>query len=801
MTAPAEISLLGAAVSVLLPITVGLAALAAITGPRLLGKTERLGLAYPLGAVLITAPLYGLAYAGARFTRLNFIAVAGTVLLLCLGIALRRRRPAPALPPPRANPPGLGWVLPAALSAVALCTLLFVVFEILHRPLSPADSFTVWAMRARVWAARGTLVLNPFDPFYLGRAFRPDYPPYASLLQTWTAVWVGGWNDVIINLPWACYGASALLFVFAALSRQLPRAWAWCGACVFATIPLCVVHVALAGDADLIIAVQFAVAVVAVYLWASEAITAYLVIGLLFAVSMPFIKLEGVPLLVAWAAGVVMQLSWLRRGGRRWWLVAALALMAAAFVSRNFMLKHLLTTFRWHPEAVVPLLRSLMGAGNFHFLWPLFFVTGLITLRQRWKTPLAWLFATVAAPLLPFCGVFLFTGAAVYAVDRTAASRLFLQLVPAAACFVVLAAGSLTSTAVPELHRRMRPWKRVAAGAALVLLTGLVGVTVRRVQTAPQLHWDLPSSDWRTDLQPGGARVLRYIGPPFDVHDSAGVAVTLAPGIDAGPLAIDWRRRGDGEDSRVFVRIQRQRPFVFLHLAGQETWAGRITSVTLTMFAELAHAVVAIDIPGPGLGAAVWSAWRSFCNPEILSLRTVHFVEGTELRGVPLALLAGGLWVAIVLIATLAARARLGLHAARRVILCTLALWTLCSVRFAWDLFATFRMDEKRFTDAAENARVDTLNAEFATLVAAVQQVIPADAPITFTSQFHLYLERAQYAFYPRPVVNWIRPLPLPTRPQYEVLFWPKPGQDDVRQLRILAVPSKGSAIARLNVQ
>jgi hypothetical protein len=911
--ASGEVSLIGAGVSVLLPFILGVAALTAIAPPRFLSKSERLGLAYPLGAVLITSPICALGYAGLHFDRITFALIPVILTLLFAAVAVWRRRAASHQPratpwaqaayssPAQAGIPSLGWVWPAALSAVALCMLAFVIFEVLDRPLSPADSFTVWGLRAKVWATRGGLVLNPFDPFYLGRPARANYPPHISLLQTWTAVWLGGWNEVLVNLPWACYYASALLFVFAALSRPLPRSWALCGTGLVATTPLFVIHAAVAGYADLISGVNFAVAAVAVYLWASEGAMVHLVIATLFGLSLLFIKREGLVLLAACAAAAAVQVGWPRRRGYRWELLAGVSAVALFFAWRNPTLRGLLASAGWHGQAVIPLLQSLAEFGSFQFLWPLFFVTGFITLGRSWKSPLAWLFATVSAPLLPFCAVFLGTDAARFAVNQGAPSRLFLQLAPAAVCFVMLAAGELAKSKVQNPKFEVRHSK-FGLSLVLVLVLVLVVVVALSARSPSGLHWDLPSSDWRVEMEPTRG-MLRYAGPPIDVDGSTGLAVTAAPGLDAGRMAIDWRRSADPDDNRVMAHLRRLHPFVFVDLSAQSAWAGRLATLTITVPPELADAVVAVDIPQRGLSTRLWTAWQSFWTPAILDPRTMNVFEGAQVAGLPLAPVAGGLWGLVVVAAAFATWVRtrrcqgplrsltqegsgkvsplltgtvdllqrapfetppeeggssgradnfplesipipLGLRrphlsrgrlearplslstlpakegsgevsaarstppspqkqgesttsarVARSAILCALALWTLCSARFAWDLLATFRVDQQRFASPAAAARFDTLNAEFNALVAAAQRVIPPDAPITFVSQFPLYSDRAQYAFYPRPVVNWILPLPVP--PQYAVLFRPSPGSFDPRRLRILAAPSKTSAVAQ----
>jgi hypothetical protein len=430
-------SVTGALLSVLLPIGVGYAALAALDRRRTLALGERFGFAYPSGATLIAGTVYALARAGVHFTRLNFALVAvlaaAACALLCVG---RHGESAAATPLPRL--PRSEQILTAALCLLIGTKIVCVFLELLHRPLTPWDSFSVWALRAKIWAARGGL-LDPRDLFYSSVAVRPDYPPHVSLLQTWTAIWLGSWNDVLVNLPWGCYYSAALLFVFATLARHLPRAWALAGVFLLAGLPLFVVQAAVAGYADIVLSVHFTAAVIAVYLWASERHAVHLAIALLFTASLPFIKLEGTPLAVACAGGLIMQTRLLRSAVLRALLVVTAIVLAGVSIWLNDDLRRLLLGSALHREALQPLLRSFMGLGNWHLLWPLFIAIAVLRLKRIWGTPLAWLLATVIAAMLPFFYTLLYTNAAEYVLEQTAPGRLFLNCAPAAVFFIIVA--------------------------------------------------------------------------------------------------------------------------------------------------------------------------------------------------------------------------------------------------------------------------------------------------------------------------------------------------------------------------
>ena len=97
------------------------------------------------------------------------------------------------------------WV--ALLAWLALRYALLLA-EVLWRPLYPWDAWTQWATKARVWFELKSMVpfvplaewLQPGSAAYIDTA--PHYPATVPLLQVWSALLLGRWDDALINLPW-----------------------------------------------------------------------------------------------------------------------------------------------------------------------------------------------------------------------------------------------------------------------------------------------------------------------------------------------------------------------------------------------------------------------------------------------------------------------------------------------------------------------------------------------------------------------------------------------------------------------
>jgi len=431
----------------------GLGAVVVLDRGRRLGAWCVAGAAYPCGAALVTAILVVL---GLARIPMNLISAGSAAALAGAGFlvasrrhGVTRQRLAPVAAPQRQWTP-----LEGILVALILTKLAFVVFELLRRPPGAWDTFAIWGMRAKVWAARGALVLERGDPFFLGGGARYDYPPHVSLLQTWTAYWLGAWNDVLVHLPWGLYYASALLFVFGALYRRRSRLVALLITAALAGLPLFVVHAALAGYADLVLAVHFLVAVTAIYLWAEEdGERGWLNLALFFIATLPWVKLEGIPLAVACALALAAQSRRFRAGAARWVLAASAVLVALAAALIDPTLRAYLASSTLETRALRPLFYGLFGAGNWQLLWIVMLLAALAAARRWWATPTGWLLFAIAAPAALLVYVLVATSAARFAIQSTADSRLFLALAPAALVFAFEAAAALVAPARAPVAR------------------------------------------------------------------------------------------------------------------------------------------------------------------------------------------------------------------------------------------------------------------------------------------------------------------------------------------------------------
>ncbi len=130
--------------------------------------------------------------------------------------------------------------------------------EVAWRPLYPWDAWVQWATKARVWYELGHLAPFVRADVWLaggnGAYFdaSPNYPATVPLLQVWTCVALGRWDDSAMNWPWLAILVALVAAMYGALRGEgVAPLLALFGAYLLASLPLVDVHVALAGYADL----------------------------------------------------------------------------------------------------------------------------------------------------------------------------------------------------------------------------------------------------------------------------------------------------------------------------------------------------------------------------------------------------------------------------------------------------------------------------------------------------------------------------------------------------------------------
>jgi len=271
----------------------------------------------------------------------------------------------------------------------------------------------------------------------------------------WFASGAGGWNEPLVNLAWSGALAAFLLSAYGYWRGFGIGALPSIGLVfALASLPLLDAHVALAGYADLWIALTLGLALLAWSRWLLLRERGQWWLAIAFAACMPAIKLEGTIWLALFGAVVAYELVPVR--WRRRVVAGGLAVLTFGLILVGLHLSvpgsgWLRFDWRsvqlaaappldlgWHPVGGA-MLASLFTLPNWHLLW--YVLPLLIVLRRRFllldrTARLLGLF--VLLQFIALFVLFFFTNAGEWAADFTSANRLILQLVPGVFVFIAV---------------------------------------------------------------------------------------------------------------------------------------------------------------------------------------------------------------------------------------------------------------------------------------------------------------------------------------------------------------------------
>ena len=337
----------------------------------------------------------------------------------------------------------LAWlVLRAALLLVEVAT----------HPLYPWDAWTQWATKARVWYELGRIV--PFDSADAWLAASganyfdagPNYPGTVGLMQVLACNFLGRWDDTLMNLPFWMLAVAFAFAIYGALrAMAFTPTWALAGAWLVSSLPLANTHVALAGYADLPLAIYFCAAILACLRWLRTRELADAALAILLLAACPLIKIPG----RIWAllAAPALLAGLLPRLGSRivgaGYAAALLGLLLLAQTSPMIMGYQLHLEFAPDWDALA---NSFFLYDNWHLLWYGALAAAVLGRRQLLAPQVAPLTMVVAGGAIFIAFVLLFTNARDWLSDQSTVNRATLHLAPLVALWMLVVFRAWTET-------------------------------------------------------------------------------------------------------------------------------------------------------------------------------------------------------------------------------------------------------------------------------------------------------------------------------------------------------------------
>ncbi|WP_162846096.1 hypothetical protein [Seongchinamella sediminis] len=340
----------------------------------------------------------------------------------------------------------LQHILVVLCLALLASRLIALGLELLTRPMTAWDAKQHWARQAKVFFELKSTVPYVDPEQWLATAgtgvftnMHPDYPIATPLLQAWMAVALGYWDNSLVNAPWLLMWLGIGLVFYAQARQAGANAAVALAACYMVlSLPYLNTQVALAGYADLLLALAYLGAVAAFGNWLLSRAQWQLALALVSAAGGLLVKNEGFYWLLSLAPGILLAVAGLRRG------FALLAALALALLLTLYLLPaelaiagHTLASmaFGYRPESWLAIYLSGLVHDNWHLaIYLLTIALVLVPFRGRTLIPLA---IVVLAAISLYLILYLFTDNAHGAVNFTSLNRVALQLLPAAAFFTL----------------------------------------------------------------------------------------------------------------------------------------------------------------------------------------------------------------------------------------------------------------------------------------------------------------------------------------------------------------------------
>lgn len=347
--------------------------------------------------------------------------------------------------PPSVAKPAEAWLKWMFYSLLGLLVLRFInmSFEVLQRPLYPWDAWTQWATKAKVFFEhQGMVSFATLDTYLTADAAvvftdaAPTYPPTISILQAFTALAIGRFDDALINVPWL----SCWVFLCSAFYGQA-RAWgmspvaAMLATYALGSLPFINTHVALAGYAELHMATVYGLGAIAFFSWAGVANAGaktnskrQLLLSVFLLLACLEIKRPGFFWLLTIVPGALV-----------WWrpriglivlaVVSVLLIVAALVVAKSGMVIAGLRIGQDLSQVTGPIVQNTFLMGNWHLL----FFFGLAIMLVAWRFLLQGAHAVMTAVVLAgsvFLLIVFYFRISDYVSDFTTVNRAVVHFVP-----------------------------------------------------------------------------------------------------------------------------------------------------------------------------------------------------------------------------------------------------------------------------------------------------------------------------------------------------------------------------------
>ncbi|MBI5700089.1 hypothetical protein HZC35_07305 [Candidatus Saganbacteria bacterium] len=412
---------------------------------------EKLAIGYLIGTGLLTLQMFLYSLLGIKFNLWGIILPWVVVLVGFVGapfMGARIRAVGTPLVGVRNLRTGTSPVPTFLLTAAIGLKVLYVFYEALVKPVVGWDALWNFSLRAKIFYFLGGIPLDRAHPYFLGGGMK-QYPLHLPLLETFTYILQGGWNDALMKVIFPLYFLSMLIVFYYALRREQSRLTSLFFTFLLSTLPLLVYHATIE-YADFVVGAYFLAAVVYLYQFIKTKDTKMLILSAVLAALSAWVKDEGmvfyfiglfllvIPILSANKYAVKFKREFILV---LYYLAPFLVLIGPWIIFKQvfglsvgneptFSLAGMISGFTFHPETIPKVLEKMFLSGNWHLLFGLWALVIIFYYKQIFTTEKKYLFWSTALAILFFSFLYVFTYNWTMVFSGIIVNRNFLTLVP-----------------------------------------------------------------------------------------------------------------------------------------------------------------------------------------------------------------------------------------------------------------------------------------------------------------------------------------------------------------------------------
>lgn len=336
-------------------------------------------------------------------------------------------------------------ILEIILILVIIFQLGFVFSESLIRPIINFDAVANWAFKAKVFFNQPQQAFDHTSHLFLG-ANHQNYPLHVPLLMTWTYLWAGEVNDVIIGAVFALYFLALICFIYFTLRFFISRKLSLVFSTFLATMPLLSYH-AFSAYVDLILVFYFTLATIFIFKYlkwrkSQDLILAGIFAGLTIWVKNEGLMLVGVLFLALIAYQFFKQFLFKDNKKKNYRICFKFALYTLCFIMPWLIFKKYfglgysnisagVVSFNgFHPEILPVLFRQLFVVSSFHLWFGFFILIMLFQWNKIFNCTNLYLFLVILGVFCGYLIIYLFTPSYQFVLDGTIVGRNFLTIIP-----------------------------------------------------------------------------------------------------------------------------------------------------------------------------------------------------------------------------------------------------------------------------------------------------------------------------------------------------------------------------------